>query len=108
MQEKGSLDQILKKYAPAPQICPDMTGEALGFNSCITAFLVLMAGATTGLILLAIELVSRKTGWNWAWLEWYNKDSKIILSLDTDKVEDDEEAPAKPGPSIHAWVHDNK
>ena len=72
MKEKGSIDQIIEKYAPAPQICPDLTGKALGFNSCISAFLVLIGGAAAGLILLAIEYVSKKSASNWAWLEWYS------------------------------------
>ena len=78
MQEKGSLDQILEKYAPATQFCPDLTGKALGFNSCISAFLVLVGGAAIGLILLAIELCSRKTGLNCKWLEWYDKESDVF------------------------------
>ena len=86
------MDQILEKYAPAPQFCPDLTGKALGFNSCMSAFFVLIGGATTGLILLVIELVSRKTGSNWAWLEWYNKQSNMILSLDSAKTVQEDNA----------------
>ena len=83
------MDQILEKYAPAPQFCPDLTGKALGFNSCMSAFFVLIGGATTGLILLVIELVSWKTGSNWAWLDWYNKESDMVLSLDSPvKIQD--------------------
>ena len=42
MREKGSLNQILKKYEAAPQVCPDSSGLPLGFDSCFTAFLLLI------------------------------------------------------------------
>ena len=89
MQEKGSMDQVLEKHAPAPQICPDLTGKALGFNSCISAFLILMGGATAGLILLAIELVSKKTGSNWAWLEWYGKKPEMKVNVQSSTIQDE-------------------
>ena len=117
MKEKGSIDQIIEKYAPAPQICPDLTGEALGFNSCISAFLVLIGGAAAGLILLAIELVSKKTGSNWTWLEWYGKESEVILNVEEEHAGNDEkigdgmetseaeEPGPPPGPSnTNAWT----
>ena len=71
MQEKGALDKILDKYSPSPQNCPDLTGVALGFDSCITAFLVLIGGGVLGLFLLAIELSSRLTGSKCFCLECY-------------------------------------
>ena len=83
MQEKGSMEQLLNKYAPAPQFCPDLTGQALGFNSCISAFLVFVSGTATGLILLTLELISKKSASNWAWLEWYGKDSEVKQSSTT-------------------------
>ena len=117
MQEKGSMDQILEKYAPVPQICPDLTGEALGFNSCIFPFLIIIGGAATGLILLAIEYVSKKTGSKWAWLEWYGKESEVILNVKEEHAGNHEEngdgmdtleaeeLDHPPGPSItHAWT----
>ena len=44
MREKGSLQQILKKYEIGTQFCPDDSGKPLGFESCFTAFLALIAG----------------------------------------------------------------
>ena len=126
MKEKGSIDQIIEKYAPAPQICPDLTGEALGFNSCISAFMLLIGGATAGLILLAIELVSKKTGSNWAWLEWYGKDSEMNVNDQSTAIQSEcpgneeeiggqmntqeaEEPGTPPGPSsTHAWTQDGE
>ena len=49
MREKGSLKEILEKYEPPPQICPDASGLPLGFESCFTAFLVLIMGLLTGI-----------------------------------------------------------
>ena len=44
MREKGSLQQILNKYEIGTQFCPDESGKPLGFESCFTAFLALIAG----------------------------------------------------------------
>ena len=52
MREKGSLKQILEKYSAGPQICPDASGLPLGFDSCFTAFLILIGGFFIGFILL--------------------------------------------------------
>ena len=123
MQEKGSMDQILEKYAPVPQICPDLTGEALGFNNCIFPFLIIVSGAATGLILLTMELVSKKTGSNWTWLEWYGKGPEMIVNDQSTTIQDEsavieeenggqintqqetEEPGPQPGPiSTHAWT----
>ena len=71
MQEKGVMDQILEKYAPAPQICPALTGVALGFESCFTAFLVLISGAVLGIILLIVELCAKTSGLKCTCLESY-------------------------------------
>ena len=45
MREKGALKKILDKYKTKPQVCPDLSGKALGFESCFTAFLVLLSGS---------------------------------------------------------------
>ena len=44
MREKGSLKQILNKYETGTQFCPDESGKPLGFESCFTAFMALIAG----------------------------------------------------------------
>ena len=44
MKEKGSLKQILNKYETDTPVCPDGSGKPLGFESCFTAFLVLLSG----------------------------------------------------------------
>ena len=42
MKEKGALKQILEKYEGGKQVCPDMSGKAIGINSSFTAFLLLI------------------------------------------------------------------
>ena len=44
---------------PAPQECPDMTGKALGLKNCFGAFLVLMVGVGSAIVLLIIEKVMK-------------------------------------------------
>ena len=44
MKEKGALKQIFNKYQKGNPVCPDQSGKALGFESCITAFLFLLSG----------------------------------------------------------------
>lgn len=44
MKEKGALKRIFSKYKKGGQVCPDLSGKALGFESCFTAFLFLLSG----------------------------------------------------------------
>ena len=44
---------------PAPQECPDMTGKALGLKNCFGAFIVLMVGVGSAIVLLIIENVMK-------------------------------------------------
>ena len=44
MKQEGALDKLLKDYQPPPQICPDLTGMALGFNSLVFPFLTMISG----------------------------------------------------------------
>ena len=44
LREKGILNQISNKYDTGAQVCPDESGKPLGFESCFTAFLALLAG----------------------------------------------------------------
>ena len=87
MREKGSLKQILDKFAPPPQFCPDLTGQPLGFDSCFTAFLILIGGLTIGLILLVIEQCSKVTGGNYYWLQVYDNKNKNWLKNDKSSPE---------------------
>ena len=58
LREKGALKQIANKYESGEQVCPDMSGQPLGFDSCFTAFLAWIGGLMIGLILMILEFVS--------------------------------------------------
>ena len=62
LREKGNLQQILAKYDPPPQVCPDYSGKSLGFSSCFTAFIILTLGSGSALIILIIESSSKCLG----------------------------------------------
>ncbi len=57
MEETGSLAAIFDSYASLSQVCPNKSGEALGFNSCFSAFLVLVVGISVGLVLMSFESI---------------------------------------------------
>ena len=71
----------LEKYEGTPQICPDLTGQPIGFESCFTAFLVFIFGLMTALILLFIEFCSRLTGINFTLLEMYDKRNNTVHNI---------------------------
>ena len=58
LREKGALKQIANKYESGEQVCPDMSGQPLGFDSCFTAFLALIGGLMIGLTLMILEHIS--------------------------------------------------
>jgi hypothetical protein len=53
--ESGSYKKISRKYESKPQICPDYSGKSIGFNSCVTMFLVMLMGLGLGFLLLLLE-----------------------------------------------------
>ena len=55
LRESGALEKIHKAYQPAPQVCPNLTGKALGFKNCISAFLVILVGFGFAIFLLIGE-----------------------------------------------------
>ena len=62
MKEKGSLKQILEKYDPPPQSCPDFSGKPLGVGVVFTAFGVLFFGAAIAIILFGLEHITNILG----------------------------------------------
>ena len=56
MKERGTTKQILEKYAADKQVCPDYSGEPIGFGQCFTAFLLLIAGAIVSLSCFGVEI----------------------------------------------------
>jgi hypothetical protein len=55
LKEKGGYDKIAANYKPPPQFCPDTSGQPLGFDSCITLYLIIIAGFSACICLLFIE-----------------------------------------------------
>ena len=62
-----------------------MSGQPLGFESCFTAFLVLIAGLTFGLIIMALESFSGKAQTK-ACLEFCKKHN-VGKKLDPEQME---------------------
>ena len=64
LKENGALEKAMKPCEPPPQKCTDQTGEALGINNCFGAFLVMMVGIGSGLLIFAMEFIlkNRTTG----------------------------------------------
>ncbi len=79
MGESGALKQILKQYESGGQVCPDMSGQPLGFSSCFTAFVVLLCGLAIGLALMVLECISRWTKLKFSWLEVYGRSDNVEL-----------------------------
>jgi hypothetical protein len=55
LQESGSYEKISRKYESPPQICPDYNAKSLGFESCVTMFLVILMGLGLGFLLVLLE-----------------------------------------------------
>ena len=86
MREKGALKQIFNKYDRGGQVCPDMSGQPLGFESCFTAFVALIGGVAAGLVLLFIECFSKWTKFNVPWLDIY--DTRASASTDLEEADE--------------------
>ena len=59
MKEKGMVKQIIGKYEPPPQVCPDYSGKSLGFGSVFAAFGVLFFGVGIAMILFGLEKLTQ-------------------------------------------------
>ena len=55
MIEKGSFGKHNRQFHPKPQVCPDSSGQPLGFNSTLVAFLAYITCVILGLIILIFE-----------------------------------------------------
>ncbi len=55
MRERGSMEKIKGNYATQAQVCPDTSGQALGFDSCFSAFLLLLTGLSISSVLMFLE-----------------------------------------------------
>ena len=57
--EKGNWNAITNRYAPKPQICPDMSGKPIEFPNCFTAFLILICGVILAFLLFGLEFAMK-------------------------------------------------
>ena len=55
MKENSAEMRFDSLYKPIPQFCPDLTGEPLGFESMISAFLVFIIGFIMVMTILVFE-----------------------------------------------------
>ena len=62
MIEKGVINQISERYEASQQVCPDLNGSPLGFESCFAAYLILIIGTIMGFILMIFEIIAEKKG----------------------------------------------
>ena len=60
MIEKGVMKQISEKYEAPDQVCADLSGLPLSFESCFIAFFTLIVGLVMGVVLMTFELIASK------------------------------------------------
>ena len=51
----GIWKSIEERHKKPPQDCPDLSGEPIDFESCFTAFLVLLVGFSFSFLIILIE-----------------------------------------------------
>ena len=59
LRETGTMARIFPKNPP--QICPDFSGEPLGFENIGSGFLVLVCGMGCSLLILLLEFIKNTT-----------------------------------------------
>ena len=52
---RGIWKGIKNRYRKLPQECPDLTVKSIGFDSCFTAFLILLIGFSFSFLIILIE-----------------------------------------------------
>ena len=56
LRESGSIDQIMERYVSDEEpACTESSGEALGFDNCFTAFILLLSGFVAAAVLFLVE-----------------------------------------------------
>ena len=53
--EEGISEKIFKTYESGGQVCPDYNGLPLGFDSCISSFIVFGVGLSIALVMFIVE-----------------------------------------------------
>jgi hypothetical protein len=72
LKESGSYEKISKKYESQPQISPDYSCKSIGFDSCVTMFLVIVMGLGLGFLLLLFECILKYFCPNFKWSQSYH------------------------------------
>lgn len=63
MLERGSTDQIVSQFLRgSPPECDTMSGDAIGYPNCFTAFLILTGGGGVTVIVFLGEVASSRVG----------------------------------------------
>ena len=52
---RGIWKGIKNRYKSLPQECPDLRGNSIDFDSCFTAFLILLIGFSFSFLIILIE-----------------------------------------------------
>ena len=52
---RGIWKGIKNRYKNLPQECPDLSGNSIDFDSCFTAFLILLIGFSFSFLIILIE-----------------------------------------------------
>ena len=78
---RGIWIGIKNRYKNLPQECPDLRGNSIDFDSCFTAFLILLIGFSFSFLIILIEC--QKNNLNKSTLK-----QKNVLQDEQDKIEE--------------------
>ena len=56
-RQDGTLKKIMNSYKPPPQKCPDYSGKPSSLYSCFTAFVVIISGIVTSIVIFSLEFI---------------------------------------------------
>ena len=59
-KERGIWGNIEEKYKTLTQVCPDLSGKPIDFQSCFTAFLAMFVGLSLSALIIMIEFHQSK------------------------------------------------
>ena len=59
-KEQGIWRNIEEQYKIPPQVCPDLSGKPIDFESCFTAFLAMFVGLSLSILIILIEFQKSK------------------------------------------------
>ena len=77
---RGIWKGIKNRYKSLPQECPDLRGNSIDFDSCFTAFLILLIGFSFSFLIILIEC--QKYYLNKAILKQKQKDEQNKIAIE--------------------------